>query len=307
MAENVSPPPTPLARAERFIWLTARVLEQRLFEYHFLGGGADAVQTALFAYRNDDDGYGHALEPDLRGPVSQPLHVAHALKVLDRIGRCDGRDVEQICRYLTRISTSQGALPALHPSLRGYPAAPWIPVADDPPSALLSTGPVVGVLHRNEVWHAWLFRATDFCWAAVESLEETHPYEVEAAVVFLDGAPDRPRAAAAARRLGALVRERGLVLLDPERAAEVPVAPGYAPGEHHLAYDFAPSPDSLARQWFSEAEMDRSLDHLAALQGEDGGWPISWRAWAPGTALEGRPMVTLEALLTLRAYGRPLG
>lgn len=97
------------------------------------------------------------------------------------------------------------------------------------------------------------------------------------------------------------------MLLDPERAAEVPVAPGYAPGEHHLAYDFAPSPDSLARQWFSEAEMDRSLDHLAALQGEDGGWPISWRAWAPGTALEGRPMVTLEALLTLRAYGRPLG
>ena len=46
---------------------------------------------------------------------------------------------------------------------------------------------------------------------------------------------------------------------------------------------------------------------LAALQGEDGGWPISWRAWAPGTALEGRPIVTLEALLTLRAYGRPLG
>ncbi|MFI9052777.1 hypothetical protein [Streptomyces sp. NPDC053427] len=307
MAENVSPPSTPLARAERFIWLTARVLEQRLFEYHFLGGGADAVQTALAAYRNDDDGYGHALEPDLRGPVSQPLHTAHALKVLHRIGRCDGRQVERICRYLTRISTPEGALPALHPSLRGYPAAPWIPVVDDPPSALLSTGPVVGVLHRNEVWHAWLFRATDYCWATVESLEETHPYEVEAAVAFLDGAPDRPRAAAAARRLGKLVRDRGLVLLAPERAAEVPVSPGYAPGEHHLAYDFAAAPDSLARQWFSDAEMDRALDHLASLQGEDGGWPVNWRVWAPGTALECRPMVTLEALLTLRAYGRPVG
>lgn len=66
------PAHTPLARAEHFLWLTARVLEQRRFAYHFLGGDADAVETALSAYRNEDDGYGHALEPDLRGPVSQP-------------------------------------------------------------------------------------------------------------------------------------------------------------------------------------------------------------------------------------------
>src|SRR6478609_9161732 len=89
------PAHSPLARAEHFVWLTARVLEQRRFAYHFLGGDADAVETALAAYRNDDDGYGHALEPDLRGPVSQPLHTAHALRVLDSIGRCSGQRVER--------------------------------------------------------------------------------------------------------------------------------------------------------------------------------------------------------------------
>ncbi|MFI7104410.1 hypothetical protein ACIBK8_34360 [Streptomyces sp. NPDC050161] len=307
MAENVSPSPTPLARAERFVWLTARVLEQRLFAYHFRNGDAGPVETALAAYRNDDDGYGHALEPDLRGPVSQPLHTAHALDVLDRIGRCDSRHIERICRYLTHISTPEGALPALHPSLRGYPAAPWIPVVDDPPSSLLATGPVVGTLHRNDAWHAWLFRATDYCWAAVESLEETHPYEVRAAVAFLDGAPDRPRAAAAARRLGTLVRDRGLVVLDPARADRTAVPEGYAPGEHHFAYDYAATPGSWARSWFTDAELDRALGHLASLQQEDGGWPVNWRLWAPGTALECRPMVTLRALLTLRAYGRDIG
>lgn len=67
------------------------MLEQRRFAHHFLGGDADAVETALAAYRNEDDGYGHALEPDLRGPVSQPLHTAHALRVLDSIGRCGGQ------------------------------------------------------------------------------------------------------------------------------------------------------------------------------------------------------------------------
>ncbi|MEU3517740.1 hypothetical protein ABZ770_21030 [Streptomyces sp. NPDC006654] len=301
------PARSPLFRAEQFMWLTARVLEQRLFSYHFLNGGPDPVETALDAYRNEDGGYGHALEPDLRGPVSQPLHTAHALRVLDAIGRCGGQRVERVCRYLTSVSTADGALPAIHPSQRGYPTAPFVPVVDDPPSELLATGPVVGLLHRNEVWHAWLFRATDFCWEAVESLDKTHPYEVEAAVAFLDAVPDRPRAEAAADRLGRLVREHRLAALDPGRLDAYPVAPGYAPGEHHFPHDFARSPDSLARAWFTDVEMERSLEFLAAEQSEDGGWPIRWRRWAPAAALEARPLVTIEALRTLRAYGRFVG
>ncbi|GAA4898051.1 hypothetical protein ACFPM3_26850 [Streptomyces coeruleoprunus] len=301
---------TPLSRAEHFIWLTARVLEQRRFAYHFLGGGADAVETALAAYANEDGGYGHALEPDVRGPVSQPLPTAHALRVLDSIGRCGGLRVERVCRYLTVVSTHDGALPALHPSVRGYPVAPFVPVVDDPPSELLATGPVVGLLHRNQVWHAWLFRATDFCWAAVEAIgrsQKSHPYEIEAAVAFLDGVPDRTRAEAAADRLGRLVREQRLAVLEPERTEDYPVAPGYAPGEYHFPHDYARVPDSLARRWFTDEEMARSLDHLAAEQEEDGGWPVNWRQWAPGTALEARPIMTIEALRTLRAHGRAIG
>ncbi|WP_327294907.1 hypothetical protein [Streptomyces sp. NBC_01197] len=297
---------SPLARAEHFIWLTARVLEQRRFAYHFLDGRADAVEAALAAHLNEDGGYGHALEPDLRGPMSQPLHTAHALHVLDSVGRCGGMRVERVCRYLTEVSTRDGALPAVHPSQRGYPCAPFIPVVDDPPSELLATGPVVGVLHRNEVWHAWLFRATDFCWNAVDALEHSHPYEIQAAVAFLDGVPDRSRAEAAADRLGRLVREQRLAVLDPADRASYPVAPGYAPGEQHFPYDYARVPGSLARGWFTDEEMARSLDFLAGEQREDGGWPVNWRSWAPGPQIEARPMVTVQALLTLRAHGRDI-
>ncbi|MEU6995030.1 hypothetical protein ABZ953_30795 [Streptomyces sp. NPDC046465] len=305
-------PPSPVSRAEHFVWLTARVLEQRRFAYHFLDGAggdpaAGAVEAALTSYATGDGGYGYALEPDLRGPVSQPLHAGHALRVLDSIHRCGGQRVEHVCRYLTSVSTPEGALPAIHPSQRGYPSAPFVPIVDNPPSELLATGPVVGLLHRNEVWHAWLFRATDFCWAAVESLEKSHPYEVQAAVAFLDGAPDRRRAQAAADRLGRLVREQRIAALDPENLDAYPVSPGYAPGEHHFPHDFAKAPESLARSWFTDAEMERSLDFLAGEQQEDGGWPVRWRQWAPGTALESRPIVTIEALRTLRAYGRPIG
>ncbi|MFE7174170.1 hypothetical protein [Streptomyces sp. NPDC057616] len=312
-----SPARSPLFRAEHFVWLTARVLEQRLFAHHFLNGAADPVETALDAYRNEDGGYGHALDPNLRGPVSQPLHTGYALRVLDTIGRCGGQRVERVCRYLTAVSTADGALPAVSPGQRGYPTAPFLRVVDDPPSELLTTGPVVGLLNRNSVWHAWLFRAADFCWHAVDSLVTSHPYEIQAAVAFLDSAPDRPRAEAAAARLGRLVREQRLAALEPDRLDTYPVAPGYLPGEQHFPHDYAKTPGSLARAWFTDAEMARSLDHLANAQQEDGGWPVlphaaahGWcaqRAWAPGIALETRPMVTVEALRTLRAHGRSIG
>ncbi|WP_413759188.1 hypothetical protein [Streptomyces sp. MMBL 11-3] len=310
MAETGAPPLPPtspahalVSRAEQFVWLTARVLEQRRFAYHFLGGGADAVETALAAYRNEDDGYGHALEPDLRGPASQPLHVVHALRVLDSIGRCGGQRVERVCRYLTSVSTREGALPAVRPGRRGDPSAPSAPVADDPSGELLATGPVVGLLHRNEVWHAWLFRATDFCWQAVDALERTHPYKVGAAVAFLDSVPDRPRAEAAADRLGRLVREQRLAALDPREPGAFPVAPAHASGERLLPHDYARTPGSLARAWFTDEEMARSLRHLEEEQQEDGGWPVRRHRWTPGTALEARPIATIEALRTLRAYG----
>ncbi|MBT2457086.1 hypothetical protein [Streptomyces sp. ISL-86] len=297
---------TPLARAEQFIWLTARVLEQRRFAFHFLGGDADPVDAALGSYLGGDGGYGHALDPDLRGPLSQPLHTAYALRVLDSLGRCAGQRIERLCRHLTRVSTPDGALPVVFPAPRGYPAAPYHPMHDDAPGELLATGPVVGVLHRNRIWHAWLFRATDFCWDRVETLRHSHPYEIQSAVAFLDGAPDRARAAAAADRLGRLVRERRLAVLDPSRREEYPPCPGYAPGEQLFPHDFARRPESLARGWFTDEELGRSLDFLAAEQQPDGGWPARRPAWAPGSSLERRPIATLEALLTLRAHGRPL-
>ncbi|MDP9613969.1 hypothetical protein JOF35_006307 [Streptomyces demainii] len=116
-----------LSRAERFVWLTARVLEQRRFAYHFLGGGAEAVETALAAYLGADGGYGHALEPDLRGPVSQPLHAVHALRVLDGIGRCGGQRVERLCRVSDgRVHARRRAAraPPLAARLSGGPLGP---------------------------------------------------------------------------------------------------------------------------------------------------------------------------------------
>ncbi len=49
------------------------------------------------------------------------------------------------------------------------------------------------------------------------------------------------------------------MVLEPAKAARQPVAPGYAPGEHHFAYDYARVPESLARRWFTDEEMALAL------------------------------------------------
>ncbi|GAA2354614.1 hypothetical protein GCM10009854_35810 [Saccharopolyspora halophila] len=291
-----------LAAAERFIWLTARVLEQRRFEHLHADGSAAAVRTALEAYRCADGGFGYGLEPDARGPVSQPLQAWTALMILDEIGQCTGAAAHEICDYLAGITRPDGGVPAGDVRLAGYPHAPWMPAAEEPEGSLLSTALLAGVLHQNRIEHPWLAGADEFCWSVIDSRTETHPYEARAAVAFLDRVPQRERAAAAAERFGEMIREAGYVLLDPDHPERANVAPGYASGEVPGPCEYAPEPTSLARAWFSDEEMARGLDDLAAQQQDDGGWPISWLEWAPGTALEGRPKVTLDALRTLHAY-----
>lgn len=293
--------PQRLAAAGRFIWLTARVLEQRRFEHLHAEGSADAVRTALEAYRCADGGYGYGLEPDARGPISQPLQTWTALTILDEIGRC-AEDAPAICDHLRTITRPDGGVPGGDVRLGDYPHAPWIPVVEEPEGNLLSTALLAGVLHKNSVAHPWLSGATEFCWKNIDALTQTHPYEAIAAMAFLDHVPERERAVEAAERIGELIREAGYVLLDPERPDLARVAPGYASGEIPGVCDYAASPSGLARRWFSDSELERGLDHLAAQQHEDGGWPIHWLEWSPSTALEGRPRVTLDALRVLSAY-----
>jgi len=280
-----------LDRAERYLWATARVLEQRRFELLFTGGDARPVRDAVMTYRTADGGFGYALEPDGRGPTSQPPHVYLALQILEEAGGVDADLAREVCDHLASVSLPDGGVPLALPTLEAYPHAPWWSTA--PESSLIATARALAVLLRAGAQHPWVERATGFCWTTVDALQDTNPYTAEAAVVFLDAVPDRGRAQAAAERIGGLVRAQGLV------GGEF----GGQPGEVHSATDFAPRPDTLSRAWFTDAEMERALDALAAEQTEDGGWPVKWAAGTPATVGEWGE-VTLNALLTLRAYGR---
>lgn len=288
-----------IRRAENYILLSSRILERRRFDYLFGSGRPDDVVAALLPYRNPDGGFGHALEPDGRGPGSQPVTAGSALSIMDEVGAAGGDLVTGVCDYLVSISADDGGLPFVHPNLRDYPRAPWWQIPDSYEGSLLPTANLVGLLYKNKIEHPWLAPATEFCWRMLDALTETHFYEATACLSFVDHVPDRGRAQRAAARLGQIVREGGQVSIpdSPESVAK-------AAGELHFPHDFATSPESLAHQWFSAAELEISLDGLIGSQADDGSWPILWGIWNPVTAYEWGGWVTIEALKVLRAYGR---
>lgn len=293
-----------LQSAQQFVWLTARVLEQRRFAFLTGRGTAEDVLRALLAYQNPDGGFGHALEPDGRGPSSQPLHDLTALRIHAEVGLGPSTVVTQVCDHLALITGADGGVPMVHPSIAEHPHAPWWGLPTDSSGSLLLTTQLAGVLHELAVEHPWLSAATEFCWSGLAELTTTHPYEAAGVVAFLDHVPDRPRAERAAERLGELVRAQRLVDLTASGSSTVDAAAGYAPGEVHLPYDYAPHPASLARRWFTDAEFEPALDGLVAEQGADGGWWVKFGFWTPVTEFEWRPIATIESIRILTAYGR---
>lgn len=282
-----------LQRATDFIWHNARLLDRRRFACLFLDGDHGPVLTALRAYQNADGGFGNALEPDIRTPLSQPVPVEFALRLLDECGALDDAIAGSVCDYLTSISTGEGGVPLLMPSATEYPRAPWWQPEEGLPASLNPTAAIAGLLHKQGMRHPWLEQATAFCWREIEGRPIDRPHTMLCVLTFLEHVPDRPRADAAVELAGKALLAGGMVAIDPQ-------AEGYV----QSPLDYAPEPASLARRLFDGATIDIHLDALAARQQPDGGWPLSWEPLSAAVASEWRGHMTIQALKTLRAYGR---
>jgi len=104
-------PHVDLGAAADFIWRNARVLERHVFAALFLGGDMMRALEALRPYQNKDGGFGNGLEPDIRGPVSQPVPTEFAFRTLDQVGAIEETMIGRACDYLQTITTDEGGVP----------------------------------------------------------------------------------------------------------------------------------------------------------------------------------------------------
>lgn len=277
--------------AAEFMATRARVLDRRVFQRLFQGGAPEPVRDAVAAYRNDDGGFGHALEPDLRAAASQPAAVEMALRIMDAADAWDEHLVRDAIDWLVTIAPAEGGAPFGLPTLSQGPHAPWWVPAEGNPVSLIQTGQIAGVLYARGFTHPWRDAATEVMWRGIDQLTEPNAYEMFGVLAFLQHVPDRSRANDTMQRIGPLLRD--LVALDPN-----------AEGETHSPLDFAPLPNSIARSLFDDATIEAHLNHLAGAQLEDGGWMFNWPAWSPAAESDWRGFLTVDALRVLRANGR---
>jgi len=281
--------PIDRAAAETFIWSAARLLDRHRYAMLFGDGSADPALAALSGYRNPDGGFGHALEPDLRCPKSQPAATLSALETLHEARRLDSEMARGARAWIARVAAADGGIPQALPGFERYPHSPWWSSA---PGSMLTFG-IAGVLHAGAVTDdGWLDRATAWCWRAIDDVAEPSGYWLKFACTFLDAVSDDARARAAIASL----RPR----IDPEAFAPA----GGTEGERLRPLDISPRPGTRSRELFSDADIAAHLDEVQDGQQEDGGWMFDWLAWSPEQTSAWRGIVTIRALTWLRDNGR---
>jgi hypothetical protein len=290
-----------ISAATSFMAAHARVLDRRRF--HLLMGETDpaALLAALDGYRNPDGGYGWGLEPDLRSPESQPAAALHAFEVFEDIAPATAAQATTLCDWLESVCLPDGGLPFALPLTTTAGTASWWASADPRVSSLQTTAITAANAHRVAVHdpavaaHPWLDRATHYCLAAIEAIDETpHAYVLAFAVQFLDAVHDtHPEAAGLLKHLGKHIPASGQMRVE-----------GGTEEEMLRPLDLAPFPDRPARALFTSEVITADLDRLAGLQQDDGGWTVDFAKNSPAGALDWRGYTTVRAINILRHNAR---
>jgi hypothetical protein len=284
--------PADLASARRFVLGSARLLDRHRLAVLLDGASVDPVLAALRAYRNPDGGFGHALEPDVRDPASQPASTLHALEVLAEVQALDDPMVASAVRWLAGVANDDGSLPFVLPSAADHPRAPWM--EPDATGSFLTLGVVsclAGAPAPSGTTADWVALAEQWCWSRAEG--DAEGYWLKFVLEWLDHTSDVERARRTLERFRSRIRADGTVAVT-----------GGTDDEQLTPLDLSPRPGRRSRALFTEDQVDADLDRLERSQREDGGWTFDWLAWSPGQEVEWRGGVTLRALATLGAHGR---
>jgi hypothetical protein len=281
--------------AERFVLANARLLDRHRLAVLLHGAPIEPVLAALRAYRNPDGGFGHALEPDIRAPSSEPSSTLHALVVLAEVGALADPMVGEAAAWVASIAEPDGGVPFSLPAAAAHPHAPFLSLPPSPGGSFF-TPAFAGLLWEAGSNEPWLERATEWSWERLEEPGDLEAYAVKCALDFLDRVPDETHANNAIERLRPHLEADG----------SIPVRGG-AEDERLTALTLSERPGSRSRALFTEEQIEASLDQLEVGQQSDGGWMFDFGVWSPGQLAECRGLVTLQALATLDAHGRLRG
>jgi hypothetical protein len=265
-----------LDRARDFVYQNGVLWERALFAHLFEGGSRERVIRCLALYQNEDGGWAHALEHDIRTPASHAVAAEYALGVMAEYGLADAELVRRTAAWCEANQAETGEFP-LGESFHRYPRAGWWEeMTSYPPDAITGRLAALGAAppRLGERTARWV--AQNLTMAELRSLDtESWRYRLyHYADYFMNVAtPD-----AAAWREAILTKVVELARAQPD-------------GEAALGWGWAAS---LPAETIPAKLLEKRRAALAAAQMEDGGWPD------PHGLPHWRPMHTIWALKSLQ-------
>ena len=292
--------------SRRFVETTARTLEIARFHHHFEGASGDGVLAALGAYQNDDGGFGHALEPDLRAPESSALCTSIAFQVFRATGATPDEDTISagMAYFLETIDRDEWHWRIIGPSAGRSPHAPWWNEAGREDEfdrfSLNPTAEILGYLYDEErhVPGDIIRRVSERVTSHLSGLQKIEMHELLCCLRLLQ-----------TETLPADIQEQihrkvthfvdDATTRDPEQWR------GYSLRPLQVVDD----PGSPFMPGLEEA-VAANLDYEIASQNEDGSWTPTWSwgsafpdAWAKARR-EWSGIITIEKLLLLKRFSR---
>ena len=286
-------------RAQDFILTNARMIERRLFQFHFENDGAAGVFHAVYAYRNSDGGFGHGMEPDTASPESQPLFSIMALETLDEVGYLTEEIIlNDFMPYFESTTTEKGGIPWMFRPKSTYPCEEHFKTVNEW-AALSTTAPLLGIMEKYKIDIPWMRKAEQFVWSEFQRIKEKHVFCylcVPRWLAFLKYTKNRDEAQKTIKNLKNWILAEGVICKDKTDAGW-----GLYGKPHSLNY--APSAKSILYNLFDKETIESDLKELISRQKEDGRWD-TWYGISDGTKLEWAGIQTLWTLKTLKNYNR---
>jgi len=286
-------------KARDFILTNARMIERRLFEFHFENGNKEGVFHAVYAYRNSDGGFGHGMEPDTASPESQPLFSVMALETLDEVGYLNAELIlKDFMPYFESITTEKGGIPWMLRPKSEYPCGSHFKAVKEW-AALSTTAPLLGILEKYNVDIPWMKNAEQFVWSEFERIKEKHAFCylcVQRRLTFLKYTKSQDKAKKTIYDLKNWILADGVLCIDKSDNGW-----GLYGKPHSLNY--ASSSESLLNSLFTNETIESDIKELINRQKNDGHWD-TWYGISEGTKLEWAGIQTLWALKVLKNYGR---
>jgi len=201
--------------------------------------------------------------------------------------------VADAAAWIAAIAEPDGGVPFVLPTAAAHPRAPWMSPSS---GGSFLTYALAAQLRQAGSAEPWLDRATEWCWAELESGDELSANGVRFALDFLDTVPDEARANAVIERLRPQLDDEGSIAVS-----------GGVEDERITPLGLSERPGTRGRALFTEAQIEADLARLEHEQQDDGGWTFDWLAWSPGQSVEWRGAMTVWALTRLREHGLVTG